>query len=772
MVVFLAFVAGMVLIVLSSIWWADPKRLTHGADWEGNICGESASVLDKKYMIFCGSPERNGLFPKFVIQGSTACVSACPVDGTGEIACLMPAFHNFTSYRKGTIGALTNVETIEMVLTQSVTNQATYPTEAFGGRFCLPSANDPVGKALRDVIIDGPWGQLYRPMIFFGSMGDYWLLFLISAVTAGVLSWLYMMLLQKYAGVIIFGTMVMSTLLSLALGLFFFLAIIIDTKDYKSLNPINSVYVGEEAKIYSVITGIVIILFSVCIGAFTATSMTHIDECVGLIDAACEPFRMPSSIALSVMPMVQGVSFVAIAAIFIVFGLPRVASFGTLSQSSISVNGIPMDGLQRVWTKEWYQTAAFWYYIVGCFFVLEFYLQLGHFVSAYAISCWYFSPGKMAPNRNADGLLRKADRGIGKRVEVRVAGIDANYGSRHGTIVGDDGTKMLVVPVGKKGPGLGRNEIQEEEYKKDGGVGIGYCTMGFFSAIKHSGSLALGACTIFIFRPFRMASQCVTSFISRSEDSRTGTEDPHTTNIKGCLSLMSACLEQVFGKYSKNAFTELVLSGGGDADGPCASGTQGFLECSQTAFDFLVKSGGSIAHLHGAMLLYEMFGGLFVTLFCGWLIMVLQDKLDMFSEPTSPSYIENKTASAIVSMVVAFAVSFAWMSLWNQTADVLLYCVAWNRRQFHEGEEHKLAHSDLIGEVTSYCPQAVRNILPEHELEPEMEHGLHAHGMGQQGAILAAMEHGAMNDPSGGGGADYSKAAANTYIMATRVVNG
>jgi len=230
------------------------------------------------------------------------------------------------------------------------------------------------------------------------------------------------------------------------------------------------------------------------------------------------------------------------------------------------------------------------------------------------------------------------------------------------------------------------------------------------------------------------------------------------------MSLLSACLEQVFGKYSKNAYTELVLGGGGDGDA-------GFLECAEQSFQFLVKSGGSIAYLHGAMLLYELFGSCSITLFCGWMTLIVQDKADMFNELTSEYYIEDKSACAIACMVVAFAVALSWMTAWNQTADVLLYCVAWNRRQLFEGEEHNMEEEELIHEVTYYCPQSVRNLLPAHELEAHAEHGLHAHGLGQQGAILAAMEHGAMNQ-QGGGGPDYSKTAANTYITATRIVNG
>merc|ERR1719498_353807 len=103
-----------------------------------------------------------------------------------------------------------------------------------------------------------------------------------------------MTLLQKYAGVLIFVTMVLGTLLSLALGLFFFWAVLMDMNDrstvYAKFNPIMSVYLGGEAQAYSVITGIIIILLSVLMGAVASTSITHIDESIGLIAASCECF--------------------------------------------------------------------------------------------------------------------------------------------------------------------------------------------------------------------------------------------------------------------------------------------------------------------------------------------------------------------------------------------------------------------------------------------------------------------------------------------------
>jgi len=340
---------------------------------------------------------------------------------------------------------------------------------------------------------------------------------------------------------------------------------------------------------------------------------------------------------------------------------------------------------------------------------------------------------------------------------------------RQGTVVGDEGQKMLVVPVGKKGPGLGRNDLVEQEFVKSGGPSFGALAMGSLSVLFfHAGSLAIGAPVIFIFRPFRMMSECVANFLARNAHPEKGiahADDPASANLKGCLSLFASWVQQVFGKYSKTAYAELVLSGGGEG------GSDGFFACADAAFDFLVKAGGSIAHLHGAMVLYELFGGACITLFCGWMSLILQDKLDMFSDQTSPYYIEDKNSSAIACMIVAFAVSVAWMSMWNQTADVLLYCVAWNRLQLHLGEEHNLEEADMIKEVSEFCPQTIRYLLPAHEMEAAHEHGLHAHGLGQQGAILAAMEHGAM-DAHGGGGPDYSKNVASTYVTATRIVNG
>jgi len=753
MLMFYAFVGGMVACILSGIWYGNVRRLTHGSDWKGQVCGYDEAVKDFKYMIFCGSPERVGEYPKYILEGSTACVQTCPTDATMTINCLMPAFHNFTSYQGGSIGQTPNVETLEMTLTQSVTVQNAYPTEEYGGRFCLPSTKNP---ELRDLIINGPWGHYYRPLVSIGGLMDAWPLLVISGATACLIGWFWVFTLSRCAGPLLFGTMVLSTLLSLAAGLFFFWAILIDMDNpdavYTTFNPIMSVFIGDEAKIYSIITGIILILMAVICGALTLSSLTHIDEMVGLLAASCECIN--KGYTLKLFPVFQSLSLLVLLFGFILVGLPMVASLGYLDYSEIAINGEGVQGLQRVWKKHPIQGLELCYYFVGIFFILECYIQFGHYVVAYTVASWYFTPGttkQLPPNK----MLEKASGGMGKNVEVRVAGVDANYGMRQGTMVETQAGRMLVVPVGKRGPGLGRNDMVTAEFVK-GDIPCGALLMGSVSVLFfHVGSIAVGAPVIFIFRPFRMVSQCVSGFLTKTAAPG---GDAQNQNIKGCLSLFSACLEQAFGKYSKTAYTELVLNGQDD-----------FFTCSQTAFQFLVQSGGSIAHLHGAMMLYEIFGTLFITLVCGWMTLILQDELDMFNDKTSSYYIEDKNASVIAAMIVALAVAWTWMSLWNNTSDVLLYCTAWNRRQQHLGEHRGLPEEEIIKGVAAYAPQTIRQLLPPYEMQAAYEHGLHAHGIGQQGAIIAAMEHGAMN-AQGTAAPDYSHMAAETMMTAQRVM--
>merc|ERR1719335_1605773 len=95
---------------------------------------------------------------------------------------------------------------------------------------------------------------------------------------------------------------------------------------YTSFNPICSMYIGDQAKIISIVSGVILTLLAAFMGCFTAISMRHIDECVGLIDAACEPFRKNGAWPLWLFPAVGGSAFLLLIVFFTLIGLPMVAS--------------------------------------------------------------------------------------------------------------------------------------------------------------------------------------------------------------------------------------------------------------------------------------------------------------------------------------------------------------------------------------------------------------------------------------------------------------
>mmetsp|Transcript_60559 Transcript_60559/g.94186 ORF Transcript_60559/g.94186 Transcript_60559/m.94186 type:complete len:849 (-) Transcript_60559:238-2784(-) len=770
--------------------YGDPKRLTHGMNWEGKICGEEnpgmggESVLDKKFLYFCGSPERTiesgTSFPKFILQGSTACVAACPTTATAKIQCLQPAFHNFTVYRQGTLPApagqvgLTNVETLDLTVTQSLVNQASYATEAFGGRYCVPDSK--LSPRLHEDVVHGPWGRHVRPMLAFGGLLDAVFLLGLSAVLAILCSLLYFNLLRRCAGPVIFASMILGGLLLLAIGAIMLWVVFLDPvnppKDYAKINPIFSVYEGAEAKTYSVIMGMIFVMAAGVTACLAATSMGHIDEMIGIIDAALECTGENGFFAFT-YPLVQAATFIALF-VFMVISIPYVASLGRLDPNSIKVDGQAIPGLQKHWVRSDFDKWSLAFYVFFCWWLLEICIQYANFIIAYVVAKWYFVPVKetKVSNKALKGFSQE-----GKAVQVRVGGVDQNYGNRAGTVVHDArGNRVLVVPVGKKAPGLGRYNLGDQmAYEKDKGQikDIAWTLGANFDALtKHIGSLALGAPIIAILRPLRLFSQCVSGFLNRvTPDPLKGPGadlHPGNANLKGCFALFSACLDQIVGKYSKNAFTEMVLAGGRSGHGGSHM-FDDFGAACDASFKFLVTCGGSVAYLHGAMLLYEAFGCISITCFCGWVVLVVQDKVDWFNEQESSWYIEDKNASVIAACIVAFVVTYCWMSLWNQTADVLLYCVAWNRRQAHLAHEFDIHGHDAIVPPKNVCPNALRQLIPEYELDAHYEHGIHAHGVGQMGAIIAAMEHGAMN--TNAKGPNYSTAMGSVFQTGTRIGN-
>lgn len=737
--IFLVYAGLMAAAVVWSFWNGEIVRLTRGADHQGRVCGIHPDVADKSYLYWCGTADRQGDYPKRLTYESTTCLQSCPTNVSQQIDCLMPAYHNFSNYVGGTVGTSKNIETLQVTITQSVSKQLSYPTTQFGGRFCLPA-----DQGLRQEVVNGPWGVRYRAGEAVGSLTHSWILLIIVALVATLLGFIYLWMMKDYAGPAIFITMFLSSLITLVAAIFFLIAIFFNGSDedglYQKTNPFWSVYTGGEAKMYSALLGLFLLFLTCCFCGWTWYTVAHVDEIVGLVDAAIDCIQGVTGCGLGIgcWPLIASIAFIALVGLLFFFGLPRVMSLGYLDLAEISINDRNVDGLRKEWKRHWTQWFALWFYIIGSLWVLEMIIQLGHFIVAHSVCSWYFIPTVMSEFDHSAEKKKWAAMGVGdgRYVDVRVGGVDDNYGRRHGVVKETAGGKVLVVPVEKKGPGLGRNELLTETHTKPPGARQCSWVSGFLAAMwYHLGSLAFGSIIIALLRPFRLFSQCLSSFLAKSgKDARQGQgyDDNTRQDLWGCLSLVTQGFEVAFCKYSKMVYTAQVLNGVDD-----------WCEAAQESWRFVSEGGGTLAYLHGAMFIYELFGIICITCVSTLIANIILTSVPAFSNEDSDYYIEDRAATLFFAAVISGIIGFAWMMLFNHTSDVLLYCVGWNRWQHHlshASEEDMEVPGDPIWPVKNYCPDKLNFLIPDYERSSEWEHGLHTHGLNQQAMIARSLE--------------------------------
>jgi hypothetical protein len=82
--------------------------------------------------------------------------------------------------------------------------------------------------------------------------------------------------------------------------------------------------------------------------------------------------------------------------------------------------------------------------------------------------------------------------------------------------------------------------------------------------------------------------------------------------------------------------------------------------------------------------------------------------LPSFEDPTSSSYIEEPLAVDIIAFLLCAQIGYGFMLLFDNTADCLLYCYAWNRRYNPKC-------------IEKYMPESIRAITDHDNYDPDQE---------------------------------------------------
>lgn len=691
------------------IWYAwstgDSRRLTHGFDFRGRLCGVDPEVAHQRYLYYCGAAGAwDGSFPRELNFDSKTCVDRCPADNSASVSCLMHAFHNFTEFPGGVVmNNLTFVMTLNLEVSQSVTYQMSYPTEAYKGKYCVPQWSE--NNTLKEDVIDGPLRRV-SDLSAAGSFRHAWPVVLVAAMLSAVLGVAYLYLLRSFAGPLIFVSLCVGTVLLIILGIFFLLGLFMNPWDdqggYQHVNPLFRSFYGVEATAYSVIVGLGFIAMGVCLAFTTWQSTDKIDESIGIIHAACDCMFAPGpgKFDLLSQPLIEG--FILLAYIVLAFmGFMLACSVGYMEDTGIVINDVKIRSLQKTFKYHWWWKPCLVLYAISALWVLETIIAFGHFVVSYAVCLWYFTEIEEVKNQQGHSpLYEEAYAGNLKRVDnVRVHGIDnVEGGERSGYIERGPGGNVLVVPIGRRGPG-GRDFIEGGDKMDRKEMRCGSALQGLnVGLFYHAGSLALGAIIVTATRPLRCISHSIKALLGKAdEQSHFDTEDrsPSGILLKG-LSLLSTLLDAVFGGYSKNAYAEMVLS------------SSSFFQAAHDSLDFLAEAGGVVAFLHGSTALYEMIGVGCTALVCGGLTFLLLTGIPIFQEQSSGWFVSDPWTMTVLASGISCIISFGFMSLFNVTADTLLYVFAWSRKH----------HSK---DIEKYCPHALKQLVGE-ELDDEPEH--------------------------------------------------
>jgi len=760
-ILFLVVAGCMVGVAFLGSILGDTRRLTHGRDYHGRICGVD-EMANKSFLYFCGGKERVGNFPKNLNLWSASCVAACPQTVYDQVPCLMREFVNTTkkgAYLVPPPQNITFISTLDVEVTQSVALQKSYPSVDFHGRYCVPKREEH-GEQLYDEVVEGPLKTVAQLNGAIASFKHGWPVVLTCALLATALGITYLHVLKNYAGLLIYASMWAGTVVLFIIGIFFMLGVFADPLNedgwYQSLNLIFTIFYGWEARLLSLMLGFAILAAAVCL-LFT-TLNENIDESIGVIAAAVDCLMgSGSKITFLSQPVLQS-AIATVGFCVLLFGFALVASVVTVDyHHQMAMNGIftpekpYATPLLAEEVRPWYWVVALWCYSIGCIWIVLTFIAACHFIISFAVCDWYFVKNQTIENPTSSALsgpLKQAIANKGKRVEgVRVHGVDKVAGNRSGYIEKGPHGNVLVVPLGQQGPG-GRDFVRYDEnvtYKRLPLAALPQAIS--VAAFYHLGTIAKAAIMTVITAPFRGISEMIKAFLGANsiDPTQASAEDEHSSGamVAAGFGLLSTFLDEFFGRYSKDLYVDVVLR------------SSDFHQAANDAFDFITETGGAVALLHGGTAVYELIGVLLITAVCTAFSMFLLSVLPVFANEDGALYVSDPSMIHFFVSVLCCMIASAFMSVFNITANTLLYVFAWSRKMYP-------------GNVKEFCPTPLLHIVggeieeePATALQPQkskMSRFTHAASRYKdvvmtkmQGSRIGAEERPLLGGTSGGG---------------------
>mmetsp|Transcript_13382 Transcript_13382/g.31404 ORF Transcript_13382/g.31404 Transcript_13382/m.31404 type:complete len:651 (-) Transcript_13382:107-2059(-) len=390
-IVFISFLGGMVSIMVYALRNGDPRRLTHGINWQGRFCGVDDNVSDKPLLYWCGEGNKTGIqytggVPTDFNLHGPICISECPTDDSEAYLCPMQSSVEIVETNTP------EAQTKTTIIVQEAAPQPSYPTSEFMGRYCIPHPDD-----------DDEAEDLYDRFVSSTAIGDtseefasawgsieaaVWPL-VVTGIVAIVLTFVYLFLLQLFGKQLFYVSALLVFLMFLLLGLAF-ISTAFNVTGHQEDSPLFKHLEDDHAWWISISLGSICLILALLVSCLLCCFGHAVDTALACLSAAADCISHEWS--LLVEPIID-VVFRLTLLVTLLVGFMWLASTGDITtDNSTTIGGVHVTGVKRSFSYTEDQIWMMVYYIFGSIWLLEFAHSLGQFVIAYMVVLWYYTP--------------------------------------------------------------------------------------------------------------------------------------------------------------------------------------------------------------------------------------------------------------------------------------------------------------------------------------------------------------------------------------------
>lgn len=576
---FVAALAGLGMVLNYAQEHGDVRRITHGYNYKGDLCGVDAGVVSKPYLFWCRDPNTQSLDFDHPI-----CRETCPVNSNTHYSCYFESQKTGQQPIPMVAGStIDQANSFQVQRSIEFRFKSDYPTRDLFGRYCVPdpTAEPTMYKALQAHLQQVPG---YSVFMKAASVKHAWPLLLISAAIALALGFIYLCLLRSLAKCLIWTSLVVLVLACFGAGG----TVIYQAQTGNGLDGMPST--GDSN--WDTVVGGALIAVGVVAAFLACCAAEAVNKACDVIEMACDcVWDLPSLLYEPLITFI--IKFGSFCGLL--YGFMWLLSCGQMSQMSDleyasvydSSATIPK-GVVKTFTYSDGEKRMILLYIFMIYWSMEFFTALGQYVLSFCVGKWFYTPKDEDGHKHPDSCL---------------------------------------------------------------------LLWGYGTAVLHVGTIAYGS---FIIATCRFV-RAVLAFLARQAG-----KDGNTLVkcLLECCMCLITCFQKTMEYINKNAYVDVAIF------------SNNFCTAAWRAFTFITEAGPTILVLNAACCVFMYAGIGCITSVCSYAIYLTTRSLPMFTEASSAQYVSDPLGVTLACGIVAFVVSYGFMSLFDTVADALLYCYA------------------------------------------------------------------------------------------------